>query len=319
MNIGIIGTGAYAIALASILENKNLNILMWTKLNNEFQELSNNHTNLSVLNYKLNEKIKFTNSLEELSNKSNVLILAIPTKFVKDTMNELKTYYHNQEILIASKGMIENTNLLMDEYLSNILNTNKISCLSGPSFANDVIKKEPIGLTIASKNNNSLQYIKNIFSNIEYITLDDTKDIIGLELCGILKNIIAIGAGILNGMNINSSTIAKYLKDTSLEIEKIIVQLNGFKDTFSTYGGFGDFILTTTNNKSRNYTFGQLIGENKDYKNYMKTTTIEGLENLNGIYNLLNSKNINSKIIDILYQIVYLSKDKNILINYLKN
>lgn len=319
MKIGIIGTGAYAIALSSILENKNVDILMWTKLENEYQELKDNHTNLKVLEYKLNKKVNFTMSLEELSNNSKILILAIPAKFVKSTIQELKKFYNNQEIIIATKGMIEEDNLLINELINKTLNTDKVTCISGPSFAIDIIKKESIGLTLASNNINSLNIIKEIFNNINYITIDETTDIIGTELCGIIKNIMAIGAGILKGMNINESTIAKFLKDSIMEIQYIIEHLNGNKETFLTYAGFGDFILTTTNTKSRNYTFGKLIGENKDYKSYMKNTTVEGLENLNGIKNLLNIKKIDSKIINILYEIIYLNKDKNILINYLNN
>lgn len=319
MKIGIIGCGAYAIALSSILEKKDFSIMMWTKLPEEYQELTNNHTNLKVINYKLNEKINFTLSLEELSNNTDLLILAIPAKFVKNTIKELKQFYKNQEILIATKGMIESDNILIHEFIETILNTNKISCISGPSFAIDIIDKKPIGLTIASKNLNSLTSIKNIFSNINYISLDETNDINSIELCGILKNILAIGAGILNGMNINTSTIAKYLKDSIKEIQILIEKLNGNKVSFLTYAGFGDFILTTTNTKSRNYTFGKLIGENNDYKTYKDKTTIEGLDNLNGIYKLLQSKNINSNIINVLYQIVYLEKDKSILLDYLIN
>ena len=319
MKIGIIGTGSYAIALSSILENKNLDIMMWTKLESEYKELKTNYTNLKVLNYKLNENIKFTMSLEELSNNSEILILAIPAKFVKETIIELKEYYQNQEILIATKGMIESDNLLINDFIKQYLNTNKITCISGPSFAIDIISKQPIGLTIASNNQESLKTITNIFNNISYITIDKTNDVIGTEIWGILKNIMAIGAGILNGMKINQSSVTKYLVDTSLEIQTVVDKLNGKKETFLTYAGFGDFILTNTNDKSRNYTFGKLIGENKDYKTYMKNTTIEGLENLTGIKNLLNIKNINSKIINILYEIIYLNKDKNILINYLEN
>ena len=319
MNIGIIGTGAYAIALSSILENiNNLNITMWTKLEDEYNELKNNYTNLKVINYKLNRNIKFTMNLEELVNNNNIIILAIPTKYLKKTINEIKKYYCSQEILIATKGMIENPYCFINEYIKKVLNTNKISCISGPSFASDIIKKEPIGLTISSKNNNSLNYIINILNKINYITYDKTHDIIGVELCGILKNIFAIGSGILNGMNTNKSTIAKYLKDSSEEIKYIIKKFHGNNSTFSRYAGIGDFILTTTNDLSRNYTFGYLIGSNKDYINYMNNTTIEGLENLDGIYNLLKSKKINVKIINILYEIIYLKKDKKILLDYLK-
>ena len=317
MKLGIIGTGAYAIALTSLIEEKNISTIMWTKLENEYQELKNNHTNLNVLDYKLNNNINFTNSLEELSNKSDYIILVIPTKFIKSTINEFKKYYHNQPILIASKGIMEDK-ILIHDYLKKELKTSNISCISGPSFAKDVILKQPIGLTIASNKFKNNGFYK-LFSNISYLELELSNDIIGVELWGIFKNIIAIGSGILNGMNTSPSTINKFLIDASKDIQKIIIKCKGNKNTYYTYAGIGDYILTTTNTNSRNYTFGLLIGQNKDYKTYQNENTIEGLENLKVIYEYLNINNINCKIIDILYNIIYLNEDKNLLITYLNN
>ena len=313
MNIGIIGTGAYAIALASILEQKDINILMWTKIKEEYEELKNNHTNLKVLNYKLNNKVEFTNNLEELSNKSDAIIISIQTRFVKNTILELKKYYNNQPILIATKGMILDDYLLIHDFLKKELNTKSIDCISGPTFAKDVILKQPIGLTLT--NNNDIFY--KIFSNVNYVTIELNNDIIGIELCGILKNIIAISSGILYGMNLNTSTISKFLIDTSREIQEIIKKCNGNPNTFYTYAGIGDYLLTTTSINSRNFTFGLLIGQDKDYLEYQEKTTIEGLENLTCLYNFLKRKNIHYPLINILYDIIYNNIDKNILIDYI--
>lgn len=317
MNIGIIGCGAYAISLSTLFDNLNVNLTMWTKIEKEYHELTEKHTNLNALNYNLNQNIKYTMSLKDLSNNNDILIIVIPAGFIKSTIKELKPFYHNQQIIIASKGMIEDDNMLISEYLEKELLTNKISCLSGPTFAIDMIEKNPIGLTLASNNLDNLNYCKNIFNKIDYLTIDITNDIIGVQLCGILKNIMAIATGILNGMNINSSTKTKFFIDSSNEVKTIVEKLGGNKETFNLYAGIGDFLLTTTNLKSRNYTFGTLIGNNQDYENYKNNTTVEGVENLDGIYNLLKSKQINSKIIDILYEIIYLHKNKNLLLDYL--
>ena len=99
MKIGIIGTGAYAIALSSLLENKNYDITMWTKLENEYKELTENHTNLKIIDYKINDKIKFTMDMSDFFDK-DIIILAIPAKFIKNTILEFKSYYKNQHILI---------------------------------------------------------------------------------------------------------------------------------------------------------------------------------------------------------------------------
>lgn len=319
MKIGIIGTGAYAIALASLLENKKVEITMWTKLEQEFDELTNNHTNLKAVNYKLGKHIKFTMDLNQLIRESNALILAIPAKFVKKTLNLIKEPINNTPILIATKGLEANSKSLLHDYLKKELKTEKIACISGPSFAHDVIEKEPIGLTLASKDEETLLLFEELFRSIDYLTTEATHDIVGCELCGILKNIMAIFSGILDGIKVTYSTNAKFLVDAGYEIQKIIFAFGGNKKTFNTYAGLGDLILTCTSQESRNYTFGKLIGEGKDFETYKKNTTIEGLENLNTIYELLKEKQIQSKIIDILYEIVYFGKPKELILEYLKN
>jgi len=318
MKIGIIGTGAYAIALSSLLENKNYDITMWTKLESEYNELVTNKTNLNVIDYKVDSNIKFTMDMEELAKDKELIIIAVPAKFVKSTVMEFKEYYRNSHILIATKGIVEENKSLIDEFLEQELKTDKIACITGPSFAKEIVKKEPIGLTLASKNKESLNVFYNLFKEVDYLTLECTFDIIGCELCGMFKNIFAIISGILNGMKVTNSTNAKFLTDASLEIQKIIEAFGGNKDTFNTYAGIGDFILTCTSLESRNYTLGRLIGENKDFETYKKNTTIEGLENLDTIYVILKEMNIESKMIDILYEILYMNKSKESILAYLK-
>lgn len=318
MNIGIIGTGAYAIALASVLENKDLNITMWTKLEDEYKELSVNHTNLRVIDYKLSDKINFTTDIKEIA-KCDILILAVPTKFVESVIDSLKEYYNNQAILIATKGVLVNSNMLIHEYLTKKLNTNNLACISGPSFAKDIVKKDPFGLTIASTNKDTLELFKEIFSNISYLSIETISDITGCELCGVLKNIMAIASGILGGSLKTNSTSCKFLVDASFEIQKIIQEFKGDKFTFYTYAGLGDLILTCSSTNSRNYTFGYLIGSKSDYNDYKENNTVEGLENLKAIYEMLKLRNINSTIINILYDIIILNKSLDLIENYLKN
>ncbi len=319
MNVGIIGTGAYAIAIASLLENKHVNIMMWTAIETEYKELSNTYKNSNALDFKLNSKTKFTMDIVKLLAENETIILAIPAKFINSTVALMKGYITNHQILIATKGIEGQEKMLIHEYLKRELKTEKITCLSGPSFAKEVIKKEPMGLTLASENKASLDYFINLFSNIPYLTLDKTSDITGCELCGILKNIVAIFSGILDGLGVNSSTNAKFLVDASKDIQKVIHYFGGDEETFTTYAGMGDLILTCTSIKSRNYTFGKLIGEGKDFNSYKEITTIEGLENLNAIHTLFEKNNIKSGIVDILYEIVYLGQPKEIIYNYLTN
>lgn len=321
MNIGIIGTGAYATSLASILEeninSKNLNLTMWTINEDEYQELSLKHTNSRYLDYELNKNIKFTMDLNKLVLENDTLILAIPAKFVHSTFKTININMEDKKVLIATKGIEPITNELISDYLKRFYNINNITCISGPSFAHDIIKKQPIGLTIASQDKNNLNYFKDLFKT-SYISFDETDDIIGCSLCGVIKNIMAIFSGILEGMQINSSTKAKFMVDASKEIMEIIKKLNGKEETFYTYAGLGDLLLTATSTESRNFTFGLLIGMDKDFKTYLEKTTVEGVESLKTTKKILEKNNLNSKIIDILDDIVNNCKDKNIILDFLK-
>lgn len=321
MNIGIIGTGAYAIALASILEEnlkeKNLNITMWTINKDEYEELLNKHTNSRYLDYKLNKNINFTMNLNKLVLENDTLILVVPAKFVHETFKSINVDMSKKKVLIATKGIEPITNELISDYLKNYYNIQDITCISGPSFASDIIKKQPIGLTLASKKNNNLNYFENLLKT-SYISFNKSNDIIGCSLCGVIKNIMAIFSGILEGMEINSSTKAKFMVDASKEIMEIITKLNGKKETFYTYAGLGDLLLTATSTESRNYTFGLLIGMNKDFKDYLNKTTVEGVESLRTTKIILEKNNLNSEIIDILDDIVNNCKDKKIILDFLK-
>lgn len=318
MKIGIIGTGAYAIALASMLENYH-RITMWTKLEEEFLELEKFHTNKKVLDYRLSNEINFTMDIEKATLNMDIIIIAIPAIFLKDTIVEMRPFIKKQTILIATKGLEKNSNSFIHEFIKKELNSSKIACISGPTFAKDIILKEPIGLTLASKDKNVLEKCLTAFSPIPYLNLDTSTDILGCELCGILKNIIAILSGLLEGSKFNPSTKAKFFVMASLEIKRLITKLGGKQETFFTYAGIGDLMLTTTSSDSRNYTFGYLIGSNDNFLEYKNKTTIEGLENLISMREILKRNNITSKVIDILYKIVYLHEEKDIIIDYLKN
>lgn len=318
MKIGIIGSGSYAIALASLLNKKNIHLTMWTKFQNEYQELITKHTNSSYINYKLDHNIKITMDLNKLVKENDILILAIPTKYIYKTLATLQEKINKKYVLIATKGIENITNKLIHKYLYDIYKVKKVACISGPSFANDIIKKEPLGFTIASKNKFTLNYFANIFQDISFVSIQTTNDIIGIELCGIFKNIIAIFAGILEGMQLNSSTKAKFIVEASINIQEIIINLGGKKESFYTYGGLGDLILSATSTESRNFTFGHLIGLDKDYQSYLQNNTVEGLENLNSLQKFLQKNNIFSPIIDTLIQIIYQDKSKDIILNFLK-
>ena len=182
-----------------------------------------------------------------------------------------------------------------------------------------VVKKVPIGLSIATRNVRARDMIIKAMEN-DYVKLRYTNDIVGVELCGAIKNVIAIASGMLEGMRYPTSTSAMFITESLHDIKNLIKALGGSKKTILSFAGFGDLLLTCTSSESRNYTLGVMIGEGKDRKEidkYISNTTIEGLYTLRSVRKLLKDKKIKMPIIDLIYDIIVNGKSPNLLIEFL--
>lgn len=322
MNITIFGAGAYGLALSSMFLENNCNIMIWTRLEEEKEILEKDRYNKKVLpDYKISNKIKFTTDIEKAVKQADIIVIAIPVKFVNNIIMEIKKYYKkNQHICIASKGIEQGSCLFVDSIVKNNIKTNKVCVISGGTFAVDMIKKVPLGLSLATKNKSTIKAMKKTLEN-EYLKLITTNDVFGVEMYGAIKNVIAIASGIIDGMGYPESTKCMFITKALNDIVNLIYDMGGNKKTILTYAGIGDLLLTCNSFKSRNYSFGKMIGEKIDkniIEEYKKNTTIEGLYTLKSIYDLIHIKNIKMPIIDIIYGIVYNNKDSRLIEDYLK-
>ena len=162
MNITIFEAGAYGLALSSMFLENNCNIMIWTRLEEEKEILEKDRYNKKVLpDYKISNKINFTTDIEKAVNHADVIVIAIPVKFVNNIIMEIKKYYtKNQHICIASKGIEQGSCLFVDSIVKNNIKTNKVCVISGGTFAVDMIKKIPLGLSLATKNKNTIKIMK---------------------------------------------------------------------------------------------------------------------------------------------------------------
>lgn len=322
MNITILGAGAFGIALSSMFLENNCNITMWTKTDSEKERLEKERCNKKVLpDYKISDKIVFTTDLEEAIKNSNVIVIAIPVKFVTNIIIELAKYYKKeQHICIASKGIEQGSCLFIANIIKKYIKTKKVCVISGGTFAVDMVKRVPLGLSIASKNKATINILLKTLEN-DYLKLIPTNDVFGVEMYGAIKNVIAIASGIIDGMGYPESTKCMFITKAFNDIVELIYEMGGNKKTIFTYAGIGDLLLTCTSIKSRNYSFGKMIGEKLDkniINEYKENTTIEGLYTLKSIYDLIHDKKIKMPIIDIIYSIVYKNKDVSLLEDYLR-
>ena len=320
MKIGLFGAGAYGMALSSILAHNRCDVTMWTRFDAEKKQLETTRMNEKYIpNFKIDESIKITTKVEEAIKDQDLIIIAIPAAFVDSVCQQMKPFIKEHHILIATKGIEQGTGLFINEIVEKHLNTNNIAVISGPSFAVDLITKKPAGLSLGSRSPETILLAKQALQN-NYIKLRDTSDIIGVEICGSIKNVIALAAGILDGLKANDSTKAMLLTEAIHDMEEILVAFNCDRRTVLSYAGIGDLLLTCTSPKSRNYSFGKLIGEKPSptrIKKYLDETTVEGYYTLESIYQLLNDKEVKIPIIDLIYEIVVNGKNPELLLAFL--
>lgn len=319
MKIGILGAGAYGIALASVINKNHGEVEVWTPIANEYNELIQTRIVKKLNNYELPNSIKISNNLKQVCQNKELIVIAVPAKFLSEVAKQIKPYIQNQHICIATKGMENNTCRFGHEIIRHEINTDKIGAISGPTFAIDMINNVTVGLALGTKNNETSNIIKKAFCN-DFLKLRTTKDITGVEFCGSIKNVIALAAGMIDGMKLPESTKAMFITESLHDVSELLEIFGGNKKTIMSFAGFGDLLLTCTSPKSRNFVFGRLIGEKaslEEIKNYRENTTIEGLYTLDSVYNFSINKNISMPIIDIIYNIIYNNQKPESLLNFL--
>ena len=321
MNISIIGSGAYGLALGTlVISNKDNKLKMWTFDENEQNMLAVQIKSIRFDGYEVPENIFFTMSLEEAMKDTELVVMAIPgVAFEKMSIEVSKYLTEKQHVLIATKGIDnKNSELFSDVFLKYNPNA-KISVMSGPSFAEDIIKGSYIGFTLASKFEESNDVVIKAFINPKNI-IKVINDMVGIQICSAIKNVVALGSGILSGMDETPSTIALFLTNAINNIKDLIDCLGGDRETILSYAGFGDYVMTTTSNESRNYSYGYMIGKGKnkdELESYLKSQTVEGVYTLDSINKIIKTKNLKMPIIEVLYGIIRENGKKEDILSFL--
>ncbi len=321
LKVTILGTGAYAVALSLMFDKNDCDITFWTKIEKEAQMLERERENSIVLpGVEIPKNSVITMSMKEAVTNADLIVIAVPAKYVDSVSSELKTCIDpSQHICIASKGIEQETCSFVSDILMRYIKSANIAVISGPSFASDIASFAPIGLTLATTNAKTEKLIKAALQN-DSLKLRTTDDLIGVELCGALKNVIAIASGIIAGMGYPESTKAMFVTESLHDVKELIKSLGGKENTILSFAGFGDLLLTATSLKSRNFKLGYLIGSKEKKEvidDYIANNTIEGLYTLKSIYKLLRNREVDMPIIDLIYDIIYEERDINDLIKYL--
>ena len=313
-NIGIIGSGSFGCALANVLI-KNHNVKIWSFKKEEADVINNEHRCMFIDNSKLDERIVCYTNYEDVIEDSEYLILVTPSSVIRNTCQNIKKYVTNQKIIIASKGMEIETNKLLTDIVKEELSSKYIGILSGPSHAEEVIKNMYSEVVFASNDKDYNNEIKELLETNNF-KVELSNDVIGVQVGGTLKNIIALCSGILYGLNLGSNINAVLMTKGLEEIKKIGVKLGAKEETFYGLSGLGDLLTTCESNDSRNRRCGILLAQNKDLETIKKEIgmVIEGLDALKIAMSLSNKYNIDSKIIKNLYDIIYSGTNKESIV-----
>lgn len=310
MKILIIGCGAWGYTISLLLKEDNRNIIyVYDKNLNKLNSLQNlNFTNLKTIK-----------NFSEIKNLNiEIICLVIPFKSIRETVLEIKDFYKNQIIVNLSKGIERETFKTASMIITEILNTNRIVTLTGPTHTEEVIKKIPSAIISASNDIKLAKKIQKIF-NRNYFRVYTSEDIIGAEVGGAVKNVMAIASGISDGLGYGTNTKSALLTRGMNEILKLSSIYNCDKNTFFGLSGFGDLMTTCFSKFSRNRNFGELIGKGLCVSAALEKIKqiVEGYYTSKTLEQIKNKYKLSLPISDEVYKILFENKSPFISVNSL--
>jgi glycerol-3-phosphate dehydrogenase (NAD(P)+) len=319
--IGVMGGGAWGTTVAKLLSDKNSNVLLWAKETQVKKDIEKTRINKTYLNkIKLNKSLKITNHLEDLS-ELDILFVVIPTQYIQATLKPLKKIIKRNCILVnCAKGIDIRSTSLISEIINKTLPSNRLAIMSGPNFALEIALGKPTATLIATQKISDAKYIANLISSKTFRPYL-SNDIIGAQICGAMKNVYAIGCGIIVGKNFGENAVASVIARSFAEIKSVGKKLGAQPETLSGLSGLGDLFLTCSSKKSRNFSLGFDLAKGKKLENLLrnKKTIAEGAYTVKAIKKLGKKLKLSLPLNDAIYKILYQNKNINNTISELLN
>lgn len=305
--IAVIGSGSWGVALSVYLASRGNEVKIWSFAEDEINLINNEKKCKFLPNITLPENIFASNNFEEVINDAEIILHVTPSKFVRSTIKQYKSFVKdNQPVIMCSKGFEPETELTLDEVIKQELPNIEYGILSGPSHAEEVSVNVPTALVIASEYEDVILKIREIFSS-NIIRIYSSKDVKGVEIGGALKNIIAFCAGIAVGLNLGDNTFAALATRGLVEITRLGTAMGAEEKTFYGLTGLGDLIVTCGSKHSRNRRAGEMIGKGFSIEEAKKEIgmTIESVDNIDVAYSLSKKYKIEMPIVETVYEVLY--------------
>ena len=292
MKITVLGAGTWGTALTILLAENKHEVTIWSKLPREIEELDKNRSDIKNLpGAILPDSVICTSSLEQALSEPEMLVMAVASVFVRETAHNISSMVSKGMIIVnVAKGIEESTLKTLTEVIEDEIPQAEVAVLSGPSHAEEVSRKIPTTIVAGADKKEVADIIQDVFMT-DFFRVYTSPDVIGIELGGSLKNVIALAAGVLDGAGFGDNTKAALMTRGIAEISRLGVAMGGKYETFAGLSGMGDLMVTCTSKHSRNRNAGVLIGQGKTAKEAMieVNQTVEGVYSAKAAY-LLGKK-----------------------------
>ena len=300
-DVSVIGAGSWGIALALVLAKNGNNVTVWSIVKEEIDMLNEKREHVDKLpGVPLPLDMVFTTDLEEAIKGKEVLVLAVPSVFTRSTANKMKDFVKEGQIIVnVAKGIEESTLMTLSEIIEEEIPQADVAVLSGPSHAEEVGRGIPTTIVVGAKTEETAIYLQNLFMN-DVFRVYTSSDIMGMELGGSLKNVVALAAGIADGLGYGDNTKAALITRGIAEIARLGVAMGGKVESFNGLTGIGDLIVTCASVHSRNRKAGVLIGQGKTMDEAMKEVkmVVEGVYSAKAAMLLAQKHNVSMPIIE---------------------
>ena len=317
--VGVLGAGTWGIAVARILCAHH-DVTVWSALPEEIEYIQKHRTHPKLKEISIPDNMKLTTDMETACD-SEYIVLGVPSVFVRSTVEKAKPYIHDQILIDLAKGIELDSLYTMSEIIKDVLGKHtKLVALSGPTHAEEVARDMPSTIVSACNDLEVAEKVQNLFVDT-CMRVYTNVDVIGVELCGALKNIIALAAGISNGLQFGDNTRAAIITRGLSEITRLGLSMGCLEQTFNGLAGIGDLIVTATSIHSRNFTCGTLIGQGYKPEDAIRKVgmVVEGINALPAAMQLAKRNNVEIPIINAVNEVINHGADPKATVNMLMN
>lgn len=310
--VTVLGDGGWGTTLALLLAEKGVRVALWGAFPTYVEEVKKTRENTKFLpGFRIPEKVSMISDIHEACAFSDIIVLAAPSQHMRSVLKKIRTSkFHNKVYVSVAKGIETKSLKTMSQVIHEELGPIHLAVLSGPTIAREIALKRPAAATVASHNKALSSRIRHVFMT-DYFTLFENDDVLGVEVGGSVKNVIAISSGIVEGLGLGANTQAALFARGVAEMARLGQKMGAKRETFMGLSGLGDLATTCLSRQSRNRWLGEEIGKGKSLKKILSSTemVVEGVDTCAATVKLAKKKKVSMPITEAVYGILFKGKN----------